>query len=204
MRAVLGKYLRDTCGATSVEMAFLLTTLIALTGGAVEAGYVFYQYNGAQQAARMGARLAATSDPVARDLASMTGTSRNVQAGDPLPYYERHCSAATNRCDRGQFDQGAMDAIIFGPDRDLTCASAVRERRGMCDVFGEISRENVDVSYVSSGQGRAGFPADPAPLITVTVKNVPLNTVFLKAIAPSKFTFLPIVSVSLMGEDLRG
>lgn len=203
MRA-LGKYLRDHAGAASVEMALLIPVLIALTGGMIEGAYVYYQYNGAQQAARTGARLAATSNPVALDLASMTGISRTVQAGDPLPHYERHCTAATRRCDQGSYDAGAMAAIIFGPDRDMECAAATRDRRGMCDVFRELRAENVAISYVGSGLGRAGFPADPAPLITVTVKDVELDTIFLGLIAPQKFKTLPDVRVSLMGEDLRG
>ncbi|WP_409432904.1 TadE/TadG family type IV pilus assembly protein [Litorimonas sp. RW-G-Af-16] len=203
MATLWHKFRRSTTGSVTVEAAFVIPMLIVLMGGGVELSYGFYQWNGANQAARHGARLAATSNPVAADLRSMTGMGGGTKVGDPMPYYSRKCSGETKRCDSGSFDQRALNAIVFGPDQDMTCAATARKRRGMCDVFGGLDAENIRIDYVGSGLGRAGFPADPAPLITVTVTDLEYDFVFLDLILPDSIRKIPSVSASHMGEDLR-
>ena len=202
MRNSFQRFRKNADGAVTVETSFLILLLTVLTGGAIEASYAFYQWNGAQTAARTGARIAATYDPVARDIRSMTGLE-SVQTGAAMPAYDRQCSSDTQRCSRGGYDAGAMRAIIFGPDDDNACAATTEGRRGMCDVFPDVRRSNVDVSYTSSGFGRAGFQADPAPIITVRLRDVPLNFAFLDLVGFGGIATLPPVEVTVMGEDLR-
>lgn len=197
-------YKRSTDGAVSVEMSFIVTIMIILTAGVFEAGLAYWQWNAAQQAARHGARLAATSDPIATELRVMTGLGNGIQTGDPFPDYRLNCSGELNSCDQGGFNQTALREIVYGPDGDGLCASTSRARRGICDIVSNIEPKNVEISYASSGLGRAGSPATPAPLITVTVKNLDYNFVFLDAFLPQKFSKIPPVSVSVMSEDLRG
>ncbi len=187
----------------SVETSLMILMLVILTGGTIEAGYAFYQYNGAQQAARTGARIAATSDPVARSVSTMTGLSNTTSQGDAFPDYEIHCSDDTRRCTQGSYDTAAMRRIVFGPDEDGTCGATSRPRRGMCDVFKDTESAHVDVAYISSGLGRAGFQADAAPLVSVTLRDVPLNFVFLDLVGLKGVIHLPPVEATLMGEDLR-
>jgi len=196
-------FISNKSGGVSVEASFVLMLVIILTGGTIEAGYAFWQWNGAQQAARHGARLAVTSNPVAQDIRSMTGLGNGVEPGDPMPDYIRTCSGLSNSCNQGSYNTEAMNALIFGPDRDMTCGSTIKERRGICDVFGDIEKENVEVIYENSGLGRAGFPANPAPLVTVKVTDIKFNFLFLDIIMPSQLTKMPDVSVSLLSEDLR-
>lgn len=197
------KYQESEEGSVTVETSFIITMLILVTAGVIECSLAFWQWNSAQQAARFGARLAATSYPVADDLRTMTGLENGAEAGDPFPYFERHCSGKTASCSNGQFNQNALDYIIFGPDRDGVCASTTTERRGICDLISNVRRENMDISYIASGLGLAGEPGLPAPLITVTIKDLDFNFVFLDTFLPGRFTKIPPVSVSAMSEDLR-
>lgn len=198
--------LRNYCdvndGAVTVETSFIILILIFLTAGSLDAGLGYWQWNSAQQAARHGARLAATSDPVASDLATMTGIGNGVEAGDPLPDYMRNCSGETFSCDQGGFNRTALAELIYGGDGDGICGPTARERRGICDVVSNVGFENIEISYESSGLGRAGSPASPAPLITVTIKNLDFDFVFLSTFLPAKFQKMPPVSVSVMSEDL--
>ncbi len=196
-------YLRAKSGSVSTEAAFVIPVIVILTGCAIEFCYVTYQWNGAIQSARHGARVAATSNPVATQLRDMTGLGQGVEAGDPMPDYSYDCSGSAQSCNQGSFDQAAMNAIVYGPDQDLTCASTARARRGMCDVFDIVSEDNVDINYSHSGFGRAGFPPDPAPLITVTIRDLKFDFVFLDAIAPAGLKTIPPVTASIMGGDLR-
>lgn len=203
MRHLLKKFKRREEGAVTVETSLIIMVLIILTGGSIEAGYAFYQYNGAQQAVRTGARIAATSDPVARTVNTMTGLSNSISQGQAFPSYEVTCSDNTKRCSQGTYDSVAMQRIIFGPDGDGTCSATSRARRGMCDVFQDTQRARVDVAYISSGLGRAGFQGDAAPLVSVTLREVPINFVFLDLVGLSGVIHLPPVEATLMGEDLK-
>lgn len=177
--------------------------MVALTGATVEAGYAYFQWNGAQQAARHGARLAATSDPVSERLETMTGLGNGVEAGDPMPDYTLSCAGKTASCNQGSFNSAAMNKIVFGPDNDNSCAKTEKSRRGMCDVFNDVTKDNVEIIYTHSGLGRAGFPANPAPLVTVKVTDMKFDFVLLDLFAPKSFSTMPDVSVSIMAEDLK-
>ncbi len=190
-------------GGVSVEASLILMIMVALTGATVEAGYAYFQWNGAQQAARHGARLAATSDPVSQLLSSMTGIGNGVEAGDPMPDYAVSCAGKTSRCNQGGYDSAAMNKIVFGPDNDNSCAATEKPRRGMCDVFHDVSKENVEITYMSSGLGTAGYPASLSPLVTVKVTELKFDFVFLDLFTPDSFSTMPDVSVSLMAEDLK-
>lgn len=203
MKKWLTKYKRGNDGAVTVETSLIIMVLIILTGGSIEAGYGFYQYNGAQQAARTGARIAATSDPVARSVNSMTGLSGSVSQGQAFPDFEVTCSDETRRCSEGSYDSTAMRRIIFGPDGDGVCSATSRARRGMCDVFKDTDRAHVDVAYISSGLGTAGYHGDAAPLVSVTLRDVPLNFIFLDLVGLGDLIHLPPVEATLMGEDLK-
>lgn len=189
-------------GAVSVETSFLISLVTILTACSIEAALAFWQWNSAQQAARHGARLAATSDVVATDLLTMTGLSNGVEAGDPLPNYTRTCFGETASCDQGGFSQSALNAIIYGKDGDGVCGATDARARGVCDVFDDVRPENIEIRYEASGFGVAGIPAKLAPLVTVTVKDLDFDFIFLNAFFPDSFTKVPPVSVSLMSEDL--
>lgn len=195
MKHLIRKFYKTDEGAVTVETSLIILLLIILTGGTIEAGYAFHQYNGAQQAARTGARIAATSDPVAGVLATNTQVSSLS--------FAHSCSQATQTCSSGQYDAAAMNRIIFGPDGDGACAATSRPRRGMCDVFMDTKNAKVEVSYVGSGLGRTGALGEAAPLVSVTLSDVPLNFIFLDLVGFKNLVHLPPVEATLMGEDLK-
>jgi len=117
MKHILDKFRRQNDGAVTVETSLIIMILIILTGGSIEAGYAFYQYNGAQQAVRTGARIAATTDPVARSVSNMTGLSNSVSEGQTFPDFAVTCSHADQRCSEGSYDAIAMnEATLMGED----------------------------------------------------------------------------------------
>ena len=191
---IFKRFGHNTAGAVTVETSLLIGGLILLSGGAIEASYAFYQYNGAQIAARTGARIAATYDPVSRDMRNLN----TLNAAN----YARTCSSETRRCSQGGYDGSAMQAIVYGPDLDGACGATNQGRRGMCDVFNDVQLAHVDVSYSSAGLTTSGRP-DPAPIVTVTLRDVPLNFAFLDMVGFKNIATLPSVEVTVMGEDLK-
>jgi len=203
MKRLFTNFQKNERGAVTVETSLTILLLILLTAGTLEAGYAFYQYNGAQQAARTGVRIAATSDPVSRDVQNMTRLSNSVASGQNFPTYERHCDDATQSCSQGGYDSTAMSRLIYGPDGDGKCEATTRSRRGMCDVFADTKNARVDISYIGSGLGRTGPQGETAPLVTVTLRDVPLNFIFLDLVGFRDLVHLPPVEATLMGEDLK-
>ncbi len=203
MRHLFRNFKRKNDGAVTVETSLMIMMLVILTGGSIEAGYAFYQYNGAQQAVRTGARIAATTDPVSTSVNTMTGLSNTVAQGQPFPDYSITCNDQTKSCSQGGYDNQAMKRIVFGPDADGTCGATSRARRGMCDVFRDTKHSRVDVAYIGSGLGRAGFQGDAAPLVSVTLSEVPVNFVFLDLVGLNGLIHLPPIEATLMGEDLK-
>lgn len=199
----LGRLRKNQTGSVTVEGSVLAGLLTVFIGGGVEAGHAMWQWNSAQQSARVGARVASMSDPVADTLTTMTGLSNNVSAGDPLPAYEITCSGATQSCSAGNFNTDAFNRIIYGGGETHTCSNAARHQRGMCDLYGKIKPENVTITYESSGLGVAGEPALPVPLITIKVSNVSLNFVFVRLVSGNTFGTLADIEVGVIGEDLN-
>ena len=189
-------------GAVAVEVGLLTGVFVLLVGGGLEAGLAFHAKTKAFQAARHGARLAATTSPVATDLLSMTGFGSGAIAGDSLPPYDITCSGKTRSCTQGSFDAAAMEALLWGPNASSCRRTGPRNARGMC-TFGVENLDNVTVRYQSSGLGRVGTPADPLPIITVSVTDQTHNWIFLEGLLGNTSTLAP-VSATTMSESLGG
>ena len=203
LRVLWDRYRRERRGAVTVPASLLMGIFISVIGASVELGYAYYQYNAAQHAARIGVRIAATSDPVAEVLGTMTGMEGGAEAGDPMPDYNIACNGATQSCSTGRFDRTAFERVYFGKDNDGICGPTNRERRGMCDMASHLTSANVTISYRNSGFGTAGNPADVLPLISVTLSDLRFNFLFLDMITGDTFTSMPDVTVTAMSEDLK-
>lgn len=200
---IFRKYCLNENGSVSVETAFLSTIMMTLTIAAFEICYGFFQWNTAQQSARIGARLAATTQAVSSQLETMTGMENGARPGDPMPDYALSCDGKNANCSTGGFNQKAFDRILFGPDSDGICGPTEKLRRGMCDVFTRLNRENFEIEYRASGLGRAGKPATPAPIITVTLKDVEFDFAVLRYFTPRSVRTMPPIRVTVIAEDLR-
>lgn len=199
----LSRFKRDESAATTAELSLLTTLIIVCTMGLVELTTSFLQYHEAQKAARIGARIAASNDPVAADLYSITGIDKDTKAGDPLPYYERVCSGKDKSCVGGSYDDAAMRRILFGTNGDDKCADVNSNFMGMCDVQREIRAEHVTITYQNSGLDIAGNPPQLAPLITVRVSGLEFDLNLLNGLLPTKLKKMPDIEVTVMAEDLR-
>ena len=194
-------FLRDERGITSVEIAVLAPILFASVLASFDAGLYVWRWSQAVQAARMGARLAAVSDPVSSELGLMTGTETGAAAGEPVGAYVRVCTPSNAQCTNGgTYNATAMNRIYYGPG-STTCGQAPsRDSAGMCDVLPLLKPQNVTVTYQSSGVDTAGIAGSLRPLITVKIANAGPRLVLFDKILPAT---LPVVEVTMLAEDLR-
>jgi hypothetical protein len=187
----------------------MMTIMFVFLLGAIEFLFAFYQWNAAAKAVQIGARIAAVSDPVAEGLSPLAWTV-DATPGDPMPFFRITCDGALRRCTcanegacPGQlrYDDNAMRTIVFGRG-STSCSDATSfYDTGMCDIFGRIKPDNVVIVYTQTGLGFVGRPGGPAPTITVSLKDLPLQTFFLSGL----FHFnpnMPPLTTSVTAEDL--
>lgn len=186
-----------------VEFSITAALYFAIVGGLIDFTNGFYQWNSATKALQQGARLAAISDPVASDLASMTGLEEGAQAGDPFPDYIRVCSGATRACSGGTFDQKALETIVYGRGRTSCAPAGTSQPPAMCNVFKKIRPENVVVTYQHTGLGFAGRPGGPVPTITVELTGLTFEFAFLNGLMGFQPIPMPPMKTTATGEDLR-
>jgi Flp pilus assembly pilin Flp len=203
---------RDEHGAVLVEVTVMMTIMFVFLLGAIEFLFVFYQWNAAAKAVQIGARIAAVSDPVASGLNTLSAsvTDRFATPGDPMPFFQITCDGASQQCkcnDEGAcpaalgYDAGAMRTIVYGRG-STSCSDATSfYDTGMCDIFARITPANVVIIYTQTGLGFAGRPGGPAPTITLSVKDIPLQLFFLSGLMGFK-PQMPTVTTSITAEDL--
>jgi hypothetical protein len=183
-------------------IAFGLLTMIFLV---VEMTTLYFTIMSAQMAAHMGARVAVISDPSA----TISSASPPVNDLTASGIYGTNCGDATAPC-KSTWSPVACDGSNSGCSGN---ASFARVLTRMQQFLGGLQAKNVKITYTYSGAGFAGGPA--TPLVTVTISCVPYKTgiigVFIgsfvnKAACTSTDatvkSFVPTVSVTLMGEDL--
>jgi hypothetical protein len=210
MLDVFTRFGRDQSGAVLVEAAVTMTVLLIFVFGSIDFLFVFYQWNAANKAVLVGARIAAVSDPVAEGLNDLTTTAveLSVPMGSPMPPFVVICDGAAAVCSCNGFcfglkgyDRRAMEAIVYGRGSSSCFDAGSAYYAGMCDVFARIAPANVKIIYTQTGLGYAGRGGGPSPTITVQLQNLPLQFYFLSGIRPLSNINIPAVT-SVAAEDL--
>jgi hypothetical protein len=203
---------REETGSVLVEVTVVMTIMFVFLLGSVEFLFVFYQWNAAAKAVQIGARIAAVSDPVASGLNALSTTIVGyILPGDNMPNFIITCDGSTQSCACNgsgacfgplAYSQAAMNTIIFGRGSSSCIDATSFYSTGMCDIFSRITAANVVIVYAQTGLGFAGRPGGPAPTITVSIKNIPLQFFFLSGLIGIDRIQLPPLTTSMTAEDL--
>ena len=184
--------LRCTSGAAMVETTLTLLLLLGLTFGIVEFSNVFWQWNSAEKATKLGARLAVTANPVAQELKTFDCASDTILLGtkcsDPnaLTFGTVICNGATSSCSGGySFSTAAFD-VIFAQMRAL---------------FPRVQRANVVIEYRDLRLGFAGRRS-PVPGVTVRLTGMIFTFTALDDLFGLGPVTMPDFRATLTGEDL--
>ena len=197
----LTPFLRHQGGMTAVEVAVLAPLLFTAVLSTFDLGLYFWRWNQAVQAARLGARVAAVSNPVSSDLSVVTGISSTVKPGDIVGAYERVCSVGSRTCTSGgTFSDAAMERIFYGQSGTGCGDARSRDAAGMCDVLPTLDLADVSISYSASGIETAGVAGSLRPLVTVRISGAGPRLVLFDKLLP---TNLPVTEITMLAEDLR-
>jgi hypothetical protein len=183
-----------------------------LTFGLVDFGYALFQYSSATKAAQLGARMAAVSDPVWKELTSVPDPG--VPGSPWTTDYDVLCkgtnaSGSAGTC-TGTVPSGVtrtycptrMKNLVFGRGQTTCGAVGTDGDPGMCDIFERITPENVEVTYEHTGLGFAGRPSGPVPTITLTLTGLTYQFFALSGLMGFGDVTMPDFKVTMTGEDL--
>jgi Flp pilus assembly protein TadG len=204
---------RDRNGAVLVEVTVMMTIMFVFILGSIEFLFVFYQWNAAAKAVQAGARIAATSDPVAAGLKALSTAVAGTLArpGEPMPNFTVTCDGNTASCTcstsqvcpgGGAYNAEAMNTIVFGRGSSACSDATSSYDAGMCDIFPRITPANVVVVYTQTGLGFAGRPGGPVPTITLSLQHLPVQFFFLSGLLGFNDLQIPALTTSITGEDL--
>ena len=200
------RFIRSTSGTSAVEFALVLPLFLVLLLGTIDAGRFLWQYNEAEKATQVGARVAIVTDVLAPGLtdenyAGQTVNGVTIASGGRIPAGALGtvmCNSATCTCEAAPCpaDLGTFDSTIF--DTLLARMQAIDP---------VIQAENVEVRYSGSGLGTAdsvsagtGSP-EISPLVTVTLKDMtftPITSMLFASIS------MPNLHTTLTAEDASG
>ena len=195
---------RNETGAVATEFALLFGFLLMLSLGFIEFGVALLQWNRAEKAVQLGARLAVVRDPVATDLVDFSGKTAGNSFGDAC------MDPAT----------GAIQAgCVYNPN-PVVCTSTGCSGYGfsatdfndivteMRSIFPTIQPENVTIEYGASGLGFVGRPSSQpglfnlSPLVTVRVNNLIFDFLVIDVLFGIQNLAMPPFSATLTGEDM--
>jgi len=196
MVALLQKFREDEDGISLTE-ALLVTPIVLLVFTTfIEFGFAVFQWNQAAKATQHGARMLAVSDPLLNDMSGFT-SDYPAEQGGPVPATARSfsCGAGTVACDTTE-----MQRLITGSDASCTFVSGTK--LGMCDIFPRISANSVLITYYRSGLGYVGRPDGPVLSITVELRNLNFEFLFLGRFLPVSVLTIPAHPVTITSEDM--
>ena len=205
----LSQIVGEESGAAMVEASIALSLLLTLTLGFVDFGYAFYQWNAASKAVQVGARLASISPPISPNVTTAGPTSA---PGDPIPVYPtansyRFVCVGGNATSCTDYDDVRFSRIFRGDtaySNDDACpALAAGQRPGMCHFFPRLRRQDVQITYVSTGLGYQTRPGGAVPTIVVEIRpGLPFQFFFLGGLLGFENIDVPSMRSTVTGEDL--
>lgn len=196
----------DQSGATMVEMAIVMPLLLTLLLGFVDFGYAFYQWNAADKAVQMGARLARISTPVATGLAAEARTpSNSLDVGNAVPAgtYDYVCTASTAGVACCSIGAGACLPANASQTSFDTIYNGTANRAGMHTLLPMLAKSEVRIEYAATGLGYWTRPGGPVPTITVSITNHPFQFFFLGGLLGFGNITMPSMLSTVTGEDLK-
>jgi len=186
---ILKRFIKDQSGASAAELAVGLMLAMILTFGVFDMGYALWQWNNAEKAVHIGARLAAVSTPLAPNLAIYNCGTASTSAGDP-------CSAGQS------FGTVTCTMTACTGSFGFSQTEADRLLARMQTVFPQMQAANLVVEYEDLQLGFDGR-GGPIGTVTVSIVNVPFQFIMLDALIGFGAATMPDFKATLTTEDLR-
>jgi hypothetical protein len=203
--------LRSTRAASAAEFALVLPLFLIFLLGTIDVGRFMWEYNEAEKATQVGARMAIVTNVLSEglrdeDYAGQDVDGTTLASGDRIPAAalgtlkctSTGCTCEVDPCPAaGTFDSDTFNDVLVAR---------------MKQIYPAIEAENVVVRYSGSGLGTAATDSggggggatesmEISPLITVTLTGVQFRPITALLFATID---MPSFSTTLTAEDASG
>lgn len=189
MSTLAMRLLRKDDGSVLVEYTIIAMLLFATTFAVIDIGYALWQWNSAEKATQLAARLAVVSSPVATGLETYDCSSAANSAGDPCTaqgFGLVVCDGATPACTGGYSFFGAE------ADRILAKVQLVNSRVQLANLVFEY--EDLELAFAGRGS--------PVASVTARLVDMEFEFFFLGAFITTGPIAMPDFRATLSTEDL--
>lgn len=213
MTRICARLLWNRSGSSAAEFALVLPLFLILLFGIIDTGRFMWEFNKAEKATQVGARVATVTDVLSSGLrdenyAGQTVGGATIGAGERIPAGALGTIKCTNTactCEVAPCPSnlGTLDTAIF---TDVVVAR-------MKQIDPAIGASNVVVRYSGSGMGFAGSTSsgsggssgteqmEISPLVTVTLQDLQFTPI--TSLLFATYT-MPDFSTTLPAEDASG
>lgn len=175
-------------GSVLIEYSLVAPLLFMLTFGIAEFSLVFWQWNSAEKATHLGARLAATRGPIMVGVPDC-GVATTLRAG-------------TNCRNVAGADSWTVTCDGSAPGASCDAARMAEVVTAMQAIFPRLELANVIFEFKGVGLGFIGR-GSPVPAISVSIQNLAYDFVVLSVFTGIASANLPSFKATLIGEDLN-
>ncbi|MBE0454141.1 MAG: pilus assembly protein [Roseovarius sp.] len=198
-RSVIRRFWREDSGLALTEALLTIPVVLIVFAAMIEFGVAVFQWNQAAKAAQIGARMAAVSSPIVGDAAYASlgnfGASVTALDGNAVPAIPASVSCQGATCDAAR-----LNRLLTGGDG--VCGATANGFVGMCDVAPFLTAENVVVSYHRSFLGYVGRPFGQVSTVTVELRDVTVDFLFIDDLLGIDNIAIPSHPVSMTSEDI--
>lgn len=200
---LLSRFRRNTSGAVALEFSLVMLICIALTLGALDGAFAYFQWLRTDKGLQEGIRMAVVSDYVLTDLGSFD--CYNAASAD----YGQPCSGSTVKIP-------TANCISDGSATSCTCIASCSAAVSMGNVSQaafdaivariqvynpDLQATNLTISYADVGLGFAGRPGGAVPAVTLSIRNFPYDFFVLNNLFQLPQINMPAMTTTLTGED---
>jgi Flp pilus assembly protein TadG len=197
------QFWREEAGVSLTEALLTFPIVMLVFAAFVEFGYAMFQWNQTAKALQYGARIAAVSDSVDPDFDPATAFSTATAAlvGSSFPV------GTTWSCGPGQAtacDQAGIDRIVYGSATEqCQPVGTAGVRFAMCHLNPRIGKNNVIVTYQTTGLGYYGRPDGAVVTVKMEVSGITFDLPILGTLLGIDQIQIPLMPVTVTSEDLK-
>jgi hypothetical protein len=212
------RWWRDIAGSMLVEYTIVFPVFILVTLGTVDAAYMLADWAAANKAVYRGARTAIVTDPVAIGITDPQGKIGDwcFNFGDGS-HISANCPVFSSVCTPAASGGSCTNGHAWN-ESAFTNPTAVNEwQKGIFDkmrvIFPRLQRQNVVITYQTTGYGKAGQPSGLPMTVTVSLTCMTHPFYFLGALMHWVFTSpcpgapagprMPTFATSITSEDMQ-
>ena len=189
----MNKLLRDCDGSSLVEFTLVFPVFMLVAFGTVDVSLMLFDWAQADKAAFIGARTAVVSNPLASGINNLTYANQGTQLGQlcftssGTANASAGCPTVTTVCTPGAtVGTGTCSGGYTYDDTALPTILA-----NMQIIFPRIGRQNMQISYQTTGLGFVGRPNGLPMNVTVTIRCMTHQLYFLGALMQWTFPSPP-------------